>query len=258
MSRYIMEIKSNIVIPHNFQEMNVEESQQWALENVPIAIEEMRELNNYLNKIPYRTTSMQEGIGVLNCKFQKFVENPNSYMDCMYYKFSYEYDGHIIMRDMSWYYDSHGTPIDHIYPKLIPASVNSDVWKREVAAREKTENATKKMCCNSYNNITVDPDNRHKIRIDENGNKFYQPRPVTYHNLNGLWILIPICLLLCLTGWGGVIFSVVVIVMFLIGQQKNAQDAWERDCEFYSHLKNPYSNNYQKNPIDMSKIDNKK
>ena len=180
-------------------------------------------------------------------------------MDVMHYKFSYENDAHIIMRGMSWYYDSHGVPVDSMYPKLIPASINSDVWKREVAAREKTENTTKKMCYNSYyNNIAVDPDNKHKIRIDENGNKFYQPRPVKYHSLSGLWILIPTCLLLCLTGWGGVIFSVVVIVIFLIGQEKNAQDAWERDCEFYSHLKNPYGNNYQKNPIDMSKIDNKK
>jgi len=260
MSIYIDGIKSNIVIPENFKEYNEEKRKQWASESFQIAIEEIKELNKYLNKMPYRTTNMREGIGALSVKFEQFADDPSNYYKCMNYKFSYEYDGHIIMRDMSWYYDNHGTPCEEMYPKLIPASVNSNVWKREVAKREtiKQDTKRKQYSKTNYYGTPIDLEDKHKITIDSNGNKIYPIRPMKYQSLNGLWILIPICLFLCLTGWGGVIFSIIAMVVYLKYAEKEAQEIWERDCEFYSHLKSPYSNNFKQDPIDMSKVNNKK
>lgn len=72
----------------------------------------------------------------------------------------------------------------------------------------------------------------HEIVYDKNGNKHYKQRPVKYDSFDELWILIPVLVLLCFTGCGGVIFSVIALIIYIRYVEVRTQRKWENECDF--------------------------
>ena len=146
------------------------------------------------------------------------------------------------------------TPIEHIYPKLRPICEHDQRWiemERKKAKQLNNKNNTNNTTLNynGYVNLVGAPEvdkKDHKILGYDGNNKIYPKRPMKYQSLHGLWFLIPISIFLFLLGPGGLIFSIFMFVTYFKYEEKQAQEIWEQDCDFYemitpksTTLKNP-------------------
>lgn len=271
----IEDIKGNIQRPDNWDSMSKEEKSEFARNSYSIAVQEMRELDLYLSKIPYNKWHID--VAKIQFMFKKYTEDPSNVWNFSEYTIAMDFNG-ALWRSMYGYYFENYIPLERIYPKLQPLCAEDQRWiemeKRKKREEEKLEKKQVKQknstvfnvpnyndnsnCTNMhyYEKLVGAPDigrQEHKIYTDSNGNKTYPTRPMKYKSLDGLWILIPVCLFLCLTGWGGVIFSIIAIIAYLKYAEKEAQEIWERDCDFYDTI--TPKEIYVKDHFNLSNID---
>lgn len=232
------DVRSQIVLPENWETISKEEQDKFARDNFYIAEKEFEQISRSKDKV----------IGIRQEQYRKILWGFNAYKD--------EQRGPNVKQWVGFFKNSGGSgriylsEIDEMYQYRNCSSyyvpdILWDYYKRhpEKDKREKKEKADRENVNKSYGSrpyLSTLPTGtgnlygpeKHKVTYGKDGNKHYQTRPVKYDSLDELWILIPVLLFLCLTGPGGVIFGIIALVVYFRYVEVRTQRSWESECDF--------------------------